>query len=86
VIEETAWIAGGTVDAGELLKVWSHVHRKYNALKKQLGYPYTRWWEALSPRRLYRRIWWWWYTGGSGGGGIPEDLVVVVRPHGGAKA
>jgi hypothetical protein len=60
-IEETAWVAGGSVDAGELLKVWSHVHRKYNALKKQLGYPYTRWWEEFSPRRLYRRIWWRWH-------------------------
>lgn len=61
VIEETAWTAGGAVDTAELLKVWNHIYRKYNALKRELGYPYTRWWHVLSPRRLYRRIWWRWH-------------------------
>jgi hypothetical protein len=40
-IEETAWMAGGSVDAAELKRVWTHVARRYNFLRKRLGLPYT---------------------------------------------
>lgn len=59
-IEETAWTAGGTVDTAELQKVWNHVRRRYNALKKQLDLPFTPSWHGLSPRRLYWKAWWRW--------------------------
>lgn len=57
VIEETVWIDRTIVDTKELRGVWNHVKGRYNALRKRLGLPYTPWWHALSPRRLYWRIW-----------------------------